>query len=90
MTNNQNTKVMVTGATGYVAGWLVKKLLDEGYTVHAPVRNPDKPEKLKYLNAITEKAPGNIIYFKADLLHDGSYDEATIHPLGQMNSLSLD
>ena len=32
--------VMVTCANEYVASWLVKKLLDEGLTVHAVVRNP--------------------------------------------------
>jgi dihydroflavonol-4-reductase len=69
-------KVMVTGATGYVAGWLVKKLLDEGKTVHAAVRDPEKTDKLKYLNAIAEKAPGTIKYFKADLMKPGSYAEA--------------
>ena len=36
MTNIDKTKpVMITGATGYVAGWIVKKLLTEGLTVHA-------------------------------------------------------
>ena len=49
--------VMVTGATGYVAGWVVKRLLEEGLTVHAPVRDPDNPEKLKYLNEIAAKYP---------------------------------
>lgn len=68
--------VMVTGATGYVAGWLVKKLLQEGFTVHAPVRDPDDHEKLIYLNRCAEKLPGKIRYFKADLLIEGSYDEA--------------
>ena len=68
--------VMVTGATGYVAGWLVKKLLDEGFTVHAPVRSPDKPEKIKYLEQLAINAPGSIKYFKADLLDPGSYTEA--------------
>lgn len=67
---------MVTGATGYVAGWIVKKLLEEGFTVHAPVRDPQNPEKLKYLDALAEKAPGMITYFKADLLGEGSYAEA--------------
>lgn len=68
--------VMITGATGYVAGWVVKKLLDEGLTVHAPVRDPHNSDKLKYLNRIAEKAPGKIVYFKADLLDQGSYAEA--------------
>lgn len=68
--------VMVTGATGYVAGWLVKRLLDEGFTVHAPVRNPDDSSKLKYLDEIAARSPGKIRYFKADLLQPGSYQEA--------------
>jgi len=35
MNIDKTTPVLVTGATGYVAGWLVKKLLEEGMTVHA-------------------------------------------------------
>ena len=66
---------MVTGATGYVAGWIVKRLLDEGITVHAPVRNPDNGESIRYLNAIADESGGKIKYFKADLLKEGSYDE---------------
>ena len=73
---NKSKPVMVTGATGYVAGVLVKKLLDEGLSVHAPVRDPENPEKLKYLNDIATTSPGNIKYFKADLLDQGSYGEA--------------
>lgn len=74
--STKETKVMITGATGYVAGWIVKKLLDEGYIVHAPVRNPDDPEKLKYLNELSANAPGEIHFFKADLLTEGSYETA--------------
>lgn len=68
--------VMITGATGYVAGWIVKKLLDRGLTVHAPVRDPDNSEKLKYLNEIAVGAPGKITCFKAGLLQEGSYGKA--------------
>ncbi len=75
-TIDKTKPVMITGATGYLAGRIVETLLDEGLTVHAPVRQPDNQEKLKYLNAIAEKAPGSIQYFKADLLDEGSYDEA--------------
>lgn len=67
---------MVTGATGYVAGHIIKLLLEAGATVHAAVRNPDDKEKLRYLNALAEKNPGNIRYFKADLLSEGSYADA--------------
>lgn len=34
--------VCVTGATGYIASWLVKQLLERGYTVKASVRDPSK------------------------------------------------
>ncbi|MCG6187267.1 NAD-dependent epimerase/dehydratase family protein [Maribellus maritimus] len=68
--------VMVTGATGYVAGWLVKKLLDEGLTVHAAVRNPAKKEKVAHLDALAKNSKGSIKYFKSDLLEKGSYAEA--------------
>ena len=67
--------VMVTGATGYVAGWLVKKLLQEGHTVHAAIRDPENEEKLRFLNGLAAEAPGSIRYFKADLTEPGSYAE---------------
>jgi len=77
MTQIDKTKpVMITGATGYVAGWIVKRLLEEGLTVHAPVRNPDNKERLKYLDALADQSKGSIKYFKANLLEEGSYDEA--------------
>ena len=41
--------VLVTGANGYVASWLVKQLLEVGFTVHAAVRNPENKENL-FLN----------------------------------------
>lgn len=73
---NKSKPVLVTGATGYVAGWLVKRLLEEGINVHAAVRNPENEAKRAHLDAVAENAPGNITYFKSDLLEEGSYDEA--------------
>ena len=32
--------VCVTGGTGYLASWLIKRLLDHGYSVHTTIR-PD-------------------------------------------------
>ncbi len=73
---DKNKPVLVTGATGYVAGWLVKQLLEEGITVHAAVRNPDKKEKVAHLDELAAKSKGTIKYFKADLLTEGAYKEA--------------
>ena len=71
-----DSPVLVTGATGYVAGWLVKKLLEAGVTVHAAVRNPDAADKRAHLDEVAANAPGEIRYFKADLMDEGSYAEA--------------
>ncbi|MEE2945772.1 MAG: NAD-dependent epimerase/dehydratase family protein [Pseudomonadota bacterium] len=68
--------VLVTGATGFVAGWVVKGLLEAGCTVHAAVRDPSKADKIKHLDEIAANSTGEIRYFAADLLNDGSYDEA--------------
>ncbi|MDX1292309.1 MAG: NAD-dependent epimerase/dehydratase family protein, partial [Hyphomonas sp.] len=72
-----NTPVLVTGATGYVAGWLIRQLLEAGVTVHAAVRDPDNAEKRAHLDAMAASLPGDIRFFKADLLDDGSFDAAT-------------
>ncbi|MCI2399779.1 NAD-dependent epimerase/dehydratase family protein [Aliiroseovarius subalbicans] len=68
--------VLVTGATGYVAGWLVQALLDAGATVHAAVRDPDDAAKVKHLVDMAADAPGDIRFFRADLLAPGSYGAA--------------
>lgn len=75
-TIDKTKPVLVTGATGYVAGRLVEKLLSEGITVHAAIRNPDDKKKTKYLDELASKLSGKIKYFKADLLTEGAYDEA--------------
>jgi len=76
MNIDKSMPVMVTGASGFVAGWLVKKLLEEGFTVHAAVRNPSNKEKLNHLDSIAVASAGMIKYFKADLLTAGAYKKA--------------
>lgn len=75
-TIDKSKPVLVTGATGYVAGWIIKKLLEAGMTVHAAVRNPDNKSKLEHLERLAEKSSGSIRFFKADLLDQGSFAEA--------------
>lgn len=75
-TIDKTKPVLVTGATGYVAGWIIKQLLDEGITVHAAVRDPSNIKKRAHLDSLAIKSKGSITYFKSDLLEEGSYAEA--------------
>lgn len=68
--------VLVTGATGYVAGWVVKRLLEAGRTVHAAVRDPGDAKKLSHLKVLDDATPGSLHFFASDLLRDGSYADA--------------
>ncbi|PWJ57265.1 nucleoside-diphosphate-sugar epimerase [Dyadobacter jejuensis] len=77
MTTIDKTKpVMVTGANGYVASWLVKRLLDEGLTVHAAVRNPEDTRKTGHLLEAAAQGKGTLRLFAGDLLKPGSYTAA--------------
>ena len=64
--------VLVTGVTGYVAGWIKKRLLEAGVTVHAAVRNPDDEHKLAHRKAMAETGPGTVRVFASALLQPGS------------------
>lgn len=65
--------VCVTGASGYIASWLVKLLLQGGYTVNATVRDPVDPKKTEHLRAL-DGASERLHFFKANLLDQGSFD----------------
>lgn len=76
MNVNKNLPVMVTGATGFVAGWIIKKLLENQIVVHAAVRNPKDENKISHLKELAKKNNGIIKFFKSDLLQDNSYKNA--------------
>ncbi|KAL2533992.1 Cinnamoyl-CoA reductase 1 [Abeliophyllum distichum] len=66
--------VCVTGAGGFIASWLVKLLLEKGYTVRGTVRNPDDP-KNSHLREL-EGAKERLILCRADLNDYESLREA--------------
>ncbi|KAI3449983.1 hypothetical protein Pfo_006648 [Paulownia fortunei] len=67
--------VCVTGASGYIASWLVKFLLQRGYTVKASVRDTDDPKKTQHL-LVLDGAKERLHLIKANLLEEGSFDAA--------------
>jgi nucleoside-diphosphate-sugar epimerase len=69
--------VLVTGAAGYIASWIVRYLLEAGHTVHGTVREPLKAAGLEHLNALKLKhGKDKLKLFKADLLAPGSFAES--------------
>ncbi|KAJ0074922.1 hypothetical protein Patl1_34742 [Pistacia atlantica] len=66
--------VCVTGAGGFIASWIVKLLLEKGYTVKGTVRNPDDP-KNDHLREL-EGAKERLILCRADLLDYEGLKEA--------------
>ncbi|CAI0455026.1 unnamed protein product [Linum tenue] len=72
---SEEVTVCVTGATGFIASWLVKLLLHRGYTVKASVRDPSDEKKTAHLLGL-EGAAERLQLFKADLLAEGSFDSA--------------
>ncbi|GER46022.1 NAD(P)-binding Rossmann-fold superfamily protein [Striga asiatica] len=71
--SGEGKTVCVTGASGYIASWLVKFLLQKGYTVKASVRDPSDPKKTQHLLDL-DGAKERLHLFKANLIEEGSFD----------------
>jgi dihydroflavonol-4-reductase len=70
--------VLVTGGTGYLAGWVMAGLLARGYRVRTTVRGPGKAEQGRGADSeqAGEEAAGSIEFAVADLLADDGWDSA--------------
>ncbi|KAJ7033273.1 D-lactaldehyde dehydrogenase [Mycena alexandri] len=67
-------KVLVSGANGYVAVWVVRTLLEEGYSVRGAVRSVDKGKHLAEL--FTSYGDKFELVVVPDITQDGAFDEA--------------
>lgn len=68
--------IVVTGAAGYLASWVVKQLIEKGHKVHGTVRNLEDISKISHLLKLAEAVPEQLKLFEADLMQDGSFDAA--------------
>ena len=69
-------RILVTGAGGYLASWIVENLLREGHSVHATVRRLGDGKKTKHLHDLAMTFPGMLSLYEADLLVERSFDKA--------------
>ena len=67
--------VAVTGAAGFIGGWVVAGLLERGYRVRACVRDVDDAGKVGFLTAMNAHASGRLTLHAADLDEPGCFDE---------------
>lgn len=68
--------VLVTGGTGFVAGWCIVNLLERGYTVRTTLRNLSKESAVRAAVASQTDAGDKLTFFAADLTGDDGWDAA--------------
>ncbi|MGK8488715.1 SDR family oxidoreductase [Nocardia asiatica] len=71
-----STRVMVTGATGFVAGHVIGELLEHGYTVRATVRDLAATGKRAHLVELARRTGGALEFAQADLTGDDGWASA--------------
>ncbi|KAF8148651.1 hypothetical protein B0H34DRAFT_668463 [Crassisporium funariophilum] len=67
-------KVLVTGANGYIAMWVIQALLEQGYSVRGTVRSEEKMTRLQeYFEGYGARAEWFVV---EDITKEGAFDEA--------------
>jgi dihydroflavonol-4-reductase len=68
--------VLVTGGTGFVAGWCIVALLQRGYEVRTTVRDLSKEPAMRAAVASSAGSTDRLTFFAADLTADDGWDDA--------------
>ena len=65
--------ILVSGGSGYIAGFLIRQLVSEGWTVHATIRDPAREPALRASLAVEDD---RLLLFAADLSSDAGWADA--------------
>ncbi|KAJ3772324.1 D-lactaldehyde dehydrogenase [Lentinula raphanica] len=68
------SKILVTGANGFVAAWVIRTLLEKGYKVRGTIRSEGKGVYLKKIFA--EHEDNFELVIVEDITKDGAFDDA--------------
>ncbi len=75
-TASKNTLVLITGASGFIAGHCVRELLEHGYAVRGTVRSLQARDKYAHLQSLADRAGTTLELVEADLGSDRGWTEA--------------
>ncbi|WP_405970598.1 NAD-dependent epimerase/dehydratase family protein [Streptomyces sp. NBC_00988] len=76
MSPSQTETVLVTGASGFIAGYVIEELLRHGYTVRGTVRDVARTEKTTHLTALAAQLGGRLEFVAARLDTDEGWADA--------------
>jgi dihydroflavonol-4-reductase len=76
MSSTQPETVLVTGASGYIAGHCIEDLLRHGYAVRGTVRDVAATAKVAHLTALAAELDGTLDFVAASLNADEGWDDA--------------
>src|SRR4051795_3402630 len=69
--------VLVTGGTGFLGGWCIAGLLEQGHTVRTTVRDLKRADDVRaHVSAAGQEADGRLSVLAADLNGDAGWPEA--------------
>ena len=75
---NKGSKVLVSGANGYIAMWVVRTLLERGYSVRGTVRTEDKGKiMIEYFKSLGYEDKFEVVVVD-DIVKVGNWHLSTI------------